>query len=48
MNVRYGVMLPANHLRVVVDGNVGSDTVVVGAKVAVWCPKPFIKTVLQR
>lgn len=41
------VILPAKHLRVVVDGDVGSDAAVVRAKVAVWCTKPFIKTILQ-
>lgn len=40
--------LPAKHLRVVVDGDVGSDAVVVGPKVAVWCPKPFIKSMFKR
>lgn len=42
------VILPANHLRVVVDRDVGSDAAVVRAKVAVWCTEPFIKTILQR
>lgn len=42
------MILPANHLSVVVDRDVGSDAAVVGAKVAVWCTKPFIKTILQR
>lgn len=45
---RSGVTLPAEHLRVVVDRNVGSDPVVVGPKVAVWCSKPFIESMLQR
>lgn len=42
------MILPANHLSVVVDRDVGSVAVVVGAKVAVRCTEPFIKTVLQR
>lgn len=42
------MILPAKHLRVVVYRDVGCDGVVVGAKVAVWCPKPFIETILQR
>lgn len=42
------MILPASHLRVVVDRDVGSDAAVVGAKVAVWRTKPFIKTILQR
>lgn len=42
------VILPAKHLRIVVDGDVGCDAVVVGAKVAVWSTKPLIKAVLQR
>lgn len=45
---RSGVTLPAEHLRVVVDGNVRLDPVIVGPKVAVWCSKPFIKSMLQR
>lgn len=40
--------LPAKHPRVPVDGDVGSDAVVVGPKVAVWCPEPFIESMLQR
>lgn len=44
--VRLSVILPANHLWVVVHWDVGSDAVIVGAKVAVWSAKPFIKTVL--
>lgn len=40
--------VPANHLRVVVDGDVGPVAAFVGAKVAVWSAEPFIKTVLQR
>lgn len=43
----FSVILPANHLRVVVDRNVGSHAVVVGAKVTVWCTKPFVKAILQ-
>lgn len=43
-----GETLPAKHLRVVVDGDVGSGAVVVGPKVAVWCPEPFIESMLQR
>lgn len=42
----FSVILPANHLRVVVDRNVGSHAVVVGAKVTVWCTKPFVKAIL--
>lgn len=42
----FSVILPANHLRVVVDRDVGSHAVVIGAKVAVWCTKPFIKAIL--
>lgn len=42
------MILPAKHLRIVVDRDVGSDAAVVWAKVAVWCTKPFIKTILQR
>lgn len=42
------VILPAEHLRVVVDRDVGFRLVVIRAKVAVWWTKPFIKTVLQR
>ena len=42
------VILPAKHLRVVVDGDVGSDAAVVRAEVAVRCTEPFIKTMLQR
>lgn len=41
------VILPAKHLRIVVYGDVGCDGVVIGAKVAVWCTKPFIETILQ-
>ena len=40
-------LLPADHLRVVVDGDVGPLTAVVGAKVAVWGTKPLVKAVLQ-
>lgn len=42
------MILPAKHLRVVVDRDVGSDAAVVRTKVAVRCTKPFIETVLQR
>lgn len=42
------VILPANHLRVIVDRDVGSDAAVVGTKVAVWGTEPFIKAILQR
>lgn len=42
------MILPANHLRVIVDRDVGSVAAVVGAKVAVWGTKPFIKAILQR
>lgn len=45
---RSGVALPAQHLRVVVDRNVGLDPVIVGPKVAVRCSKPFIESMLQR
>lgn len=48
MPLCFSETLPASHLRVVVDGNVGPDTVVVGAKVAVWGPEPLIKAFLQR
>lgn len=41
------LMLPSNHLGVVVDGDVGSDAAVVRAKVAVWGAKPFVETMLQ-
>lgn len=44
---RQGAGLPANHLPVPVDGDVGALSVVVGPEVAVWGPKPFIKAVLQ-
>lgn len=45
---RSGVTLPAEHLGVVVDRDVGSDAAVVGPKVAVWCPEPFMESMLQR
>lgn len=45
---RMCVLLPAKHLRIVVDGDVGCDAVVVRAKVAVRSTKPLIKAVLQR
>ena len=41
------MLLPANHLRVVVDGDVWLLTTVVGAKVAVWGTKPLVKAVFQ-
>lgn len=44
----YVVNVPSHHLRVVVDWYVGPGAAVVGTKVAVWGPKPLIKTVFQR
>lgn len=42
------MIIPAHHLPVLVDGDIGSKRVVVGAKVAVWSTKPLIKALLQR
>ena len=42
------VVLPAEHLRIVVDWDVGSEAAVVRPKVAVWCSEPFIETSFQR
>lgn len=39
--------LPAKHLPVPVEGDVGALPVVVGPEVAVWGPKPLVKAVPQ-
>lgn len=41
------IHVPADHLRVVVDGDVGSPAVVVGPKMAIGCTKPFVEAILQ-
>ncbi len=39
---------PSRHFRVVVDRYIGTNAVIVGAKMAVGGTKPFVKPMLQR
>lgn len=39
---------PSRHFRVVVDRYIGTNAVIVGAKMAVGGTKPFVKAMLQR